>query len=360
MNKFGNVKGWRRDQLRTDNGFNIAGFGLDAASRGVKLDEFRPDLMIFDDIDNQNDSLKLIEKKKAIISQGLIPAGSRDCAYLFLQNMIHDEGIFAQLVDGRADFLTDREIPCIEKAINGLVTDYITLKDGTRRCIILDGEPTWEGQDREVCERMINDMGLQAFERECQHNVTNATGYFFNVDMIEYIDKIDVPDMVVMWRAWDLAGTEGGGDKTVGALIGRDKLGRYFVLDVVFGNWGTHRVWNEIEKTLASDSPKVRHRFPQDPAQAGKYQAGQMRTQFRKYNPLIKPVSGKKSVRARGFAKEVNSGNVWFVRAPWNNFVRDELKRFKEEELHQPDDFVDALSDAYSECASIKKQLQFR
>jgi hypothetical protein len=38
VGKYGSSKGWRREQLRTGSGFNVAGIGLDVARRGAKLD----------------------------------------------------------------------------------------------------------------------------------------------------------------------------------------------------------------------------------------------------------------------------------------------------------------------------------
>ena len=120
LGKYGSSKGWRRDQLRTENGFNVAGIGLDVAARGVKLDEFRPDLIIFDDIDGRHDSPEKTAKKIATITASLLPAGSADCAILFLQNLIAKDGIVSQLADGRAEFLHTREVPCVEPAVVGL------------------------------------------------------------------------------------------------------------------------------------------------------------------------------------------------------------------------------------------------
>src|SRR5690554_6819177 len=53
IGKYGNSRGWRRQRLRTASGFTIDALGLDRASRGAKVEEQRPDLMIFDDIDDK-------------------------------------------------------------------------------------------------------------------------------------------------------------------------------------------------------------------------------------------------------------------------------------------------------------------
>ena len=45
MSKFGSSRGWRRNRLRTADGFTVDALGLDTAARGIKLDMDRPDLM---------------------------------------------------------------------------------------------------------------------------------------------------------------------------------------------------------------------------------------------------------------------------------------------------------------------------
>ena len=160
VNKFGTARGWRRDQLQTANGFNVTGIGLDVAIRGVKLDQYRPDLIILDDIDDDQDTVKTVNKKIDAITTSILPAGSSDLAVLFLQNLIHEEGIVSQLVDGRADFLHDREIPTVEPAVQGLEYRLEEQSDGSRIYRVTAGLPTWEGQNSRTCEAQINLWGL--------------------------------------------------------------------------------------------------------------------------------------------------------------------------------------------------------
>src|SRR4051812_15308607 len=96
---YGRSKGWRRNRLRTAGGFTVDAIGLDTAARGAKVEEDRPDLIIFDDIDGKHDSIKTTLKKLAIIKTTILPAGSPDCAILGIQNLIIPHGVFARLSD---------------------------------------------------------------------------------------------------------------------------------------------------------------------------------------------------------------------------------------------------------------------
>lgn len=172
VNKFGSSKGWRRNRIRTATGFTIDALGLDTAARGVKLDEMRPDLIIFDDIDSETDSREITDKKTKIITRKLIPAGAANVALLFVQNLVHKDSVISQMADGRADFAADRIVSGPTPALRGF--DYE--RDGAR-AIITSGEPTWpEGMSRDRCQQMIDDMGISAFLAECQHKVDQISG----------------------------------------------------------------------------------------------------------------------------------------------------------------------------------------
>lgn len=166
VGKYGNAKGWRRNRLWTAHGFVVDAIGLDTAARGVKLEEQRPDLIVLDDIDDSDDTPETTRKKIGAITKRLIPAGSADVAVLAIQNLIIPDGVFAQLADGRADWLSDRIVSGPIPALYSFT--YTPDGDGYR---ITGGEPSWEGQDLARCQEMLNGMGLVAFLTECQHEV---------------------------------------------------------------------------------------------------------------------------------------------------------------------------------------------
>jgi predicted phage terminase large subunit-like protein len=351
VSKYGTSKGWRRNQLRTAFGFNVAAFGLDGAARGVKIDRYRPDLIIFDDIDSQSDSPVAVEKKIAAITRAIMPAGSGDCAVLFLQNLIHEDGVVSQLVDGRAEFLLDREVAVVEPAVRDLVTRVDPGPGGLNRHVIVSGEPTWAGQPLSVCQEQINSWGLTAFLREAQHEVRDTGSYFFNTEKFKVVEE--GPAMARVCMAWDLAATEGGGDYTVGVLMGICPAGVVYVLNVIRGQHASDVVRRLVVEHAASVHSRFGRytiRLPQDPGQAGKAQADQLRRMLAPYrNVRIEPVSGAKPIRARGWAEKVNLGNVRLLAGDWNRPFIDEHRRFREDGGHLHDDQVDAAADAFNE-----------
>ncbi len=179
VNEYGQSKGWRHSELRAANGFNVVAMGLDSAMRGAKLDEFRPDLIVFDDIDGRHDTAATVGKKIDTITTSILPTGSVDASVVVVQNKIHEDSIMAQLLDGRADFLHDRLPAEAIPAVRGLEIEQEITPDGTRYRIV-GGTATWAGQSLQVCENQITKWGLSAFLREAQHEVESVSGGLWN------------------------------------------------------------------------------------------------------------------------------------------------------------------------------------
>lgn len=175
LGKYGNSKGWRVDTLRCANGFNVVALGFDAAVRGIKIEEYRPDLIILDDIDDIKDTAETTAKKVEILTKSILPAGSNDVAIIGIQNLVKWRGIFHQISEGKADFLLDRIVSGPYPAVEDLRYDII---DGKYK--ITGGTATWEGQNLEVCQDQMNEWGLSAFLSEAQQLIILKTGRVYH------------------------------------------------------------------------------------------------------------------------------------------------------------------------------------
>jgi len=196
VGKFGQAKGWNRTMVRTASGINYVGFGLDSALRGTKIDDYRPDLFVFDDIDSTGDTPKTTQKKIETITKTVLPAGSRDAVALGIQNLILKDGVFAKLANGTADFLTNRITIGPIPAVHNL--EYKLTENGP---VILSGIPTWSGQDLLICEQQMRKWGLTAFLAEAQHQVDMIQGGMF--DHLEFTripyDELPELEYVACW-----------------------------------------------------------------------------------------------------------------------------------------------------------------
>ena len=201
VGKYGHSKGWRRERLWTQSGLTVDALGLDTGARGAKREEARPDLIILDDVDDKHDTLKTTSKLIDTITTSLLPAGSSDCAVLFIQNLIHPTSIASRLASNESEFLVDRIVSGPYPAIEGLTWE--SRFDPTlnrNRFYITGGEPTWDGQSERICEQQMNDWGITAFLREAQHEVDESGGIWDHIEF-RHCKWNEIPELVrvVVW-----------------------------------------------------------------------------------------------------------------------------------------------------------------
>jgi hypothetical protein len=191
VGKYGNAQGWRRNRLRTASGFTLDAIGLDTAARGAKIGKNRPDFIIFDDIDGILDPPATIKKKITTITKSLLPSRATHAAVLVVQNLIHEDGVVAQLADGRADFLANRIVSGPHPAIANLVIEQI---DGKAR--ITEGTPTWDAIDIPDLQAELDEIGESAFRGEKQHEVGKVEGSIFEHVPFRHCRWDELPDLV--------------------------------------------------------------------------------------------------------------------------------------------------------------------
>lgn len=236
--KYGQSKSWTQKMLMCQGGFSIVGLGMDVAVRGVKIEENRPDVIIFDDIDDKSDSYKAVKKKVETITKSILPAAGQSVSVLFIQNLIHANSIAAKLADTSprgAKFLIDRNVIGPIPAIIDMVTKQVTGKDGRVRDIIQSGVPTWEGQNLEDCQRQINTYGLASFKTESQHEVHTKEGLVYNeFDHNRHVMPFeDMPDFIRGGAMPVYLGLDFGAVNTIMLLAYRDHGNGYYITDEV-------------------------------------------------------------------------------------------------------------------------------
>lgn len=191
VGKYGNSKGWRRNRLRTSNGFTVDAIGLDTAARGAKVDDARPDLLIFDDVDEILDSPGTVDKKITTITKSLLPARATHAAVMVGQNLIHSDGIVSRLADGRADFLQGGTVSGPHPAIDGLVTEQRSGK-----FFITGGTSTWPAKSIPDLQAEMDELGYSAFMSEKQHDVDAIDGGIFGHVEFRHCTWDELPTMV--------------------------------------------------------------------------------------------------------------------------------------------------------------------
>jgi len=192
-------------------------------------------------------------------------------------------------------------------------------------------------------------LGERSFQALYQCDPTPREGSFFKVGRLIENVRSEAPKMQRWCRAWDLASSNGNGDYTSGVLMGIDLPGRFWILDVVHGQWSPDERNQRMRQAAVLDGQNVSIRLPQDPGQAGKEQAQALTRLLAGFSVKSIPVSGDKQVRADPFAAQVNGGNVMLLCAPWNGSFIEELRQFPS---GRHDDSVDAATDAFNELTA--------
>lgn len=148
-------------------------------------------------------------------------------------------------------------------------------------------------------------------------------------------------------RAWDKAGTASGGAWTVGCKMGIDGDGRFWILDIVRGQWDSFKREQVVKNTAQMDGKHVVVIFEVEPGSGGKESAeNSVRNlpgyRIRTYKPGAS--EGSKQTRADPFSSQVNGGNVYLAPGNWHGTFIDELKHFPNSKYK---DQVDAASIAF-------------
>jgi predicted phage terminase large subunit-like protein len=351
INKYGVSRGWRVNRLRTADGFTMDAYGLDSAQRGVRVEESRPDLIILDDLDDQHDTALTIQKKALTLTRKILPTGTASTAILGIQNIPNRDGIFAQLVDGRADFLLDRTVAGPYPALEHLpAQDWFRREesaDGTMRLRLTGGVPVWAGQGLAECEALLTLIGPQSFLAECQHQVAALEGEMFRRAWFPLVS--DYPRTARLVRWWDFAGTEVrpgiDPDWTVGLLMG-EQSGQFSVIDMVRERCSPGDVERLAQQTAAQDGRAVEIWIGQEPGSSGKYVVSDFqRRVLRGYAVYSQRETGSKAERAKPVSSAAQAGNVLLVEGPWVRDFLEEVCHFPDPAYH--DDIVDCLSGAH-------------
>ncbi len=214
-----------------------------------------------------------------------------------------------------------------------------------------------ERLDRGALAELELDLGQYGYAGQIDQNPTPPGGGMFKVDMLEIIDHMVLPHEIDRQvRAWDKAGTQGGGAHTVGAKMIKIKQGPYqgkfLIVDVKRGQWGTDVREKHILTTAEADTRITPIVIEQELGSGGKESAEATVKMLAGFKVKKECPRGDKIYRADPFSVQVNNGNVLLLRGEWNKDFVDELRNFP---VSKYKDQVDASAMAFSYLTSKKK-----
>ena len=210
------------------------------------------------------------------------------------------------------------------------------------------GEALWpERYPVEVLRIIQEAMGKYWFQAQYQGDPLASMSGVERSKTIRIISEGDMPNknLLKTVRTWDLAGTQGGGDFTVGQRMSVHKdTGMVFIDDLRRFQLGAHDTQLVIREVADIDGPGVAVYMEQEPGSAGKYVIEDYKKEVlpdRKFDG--ERATGPVEVRCSPFLAGCEAGKIHFVHAGWNQEALDEIDSFP----GPHDDIVVAMSIGY-------------
>ena len=328
-----------RKKLRVDRFLTTAGGGLTAAGIGGPLTGRGADLMLIDDY------IKGVEEALSPAGHKKIYEWFRSTAYPRLE-----PGASLIILATRWDYHD-----LIARVLQDLPHENWTLINLPMRAEVNDPlgrelhEPLWpERYSAEACDRIEKTLGPYWFAAECQQNPKESMSGADLGHKFKTIAESDMPQDIDLKtvRAWDLAATEGGGDYTAGIKMSRHRTnGRIYIRDVQRDKLSPDGCKKRVNSCAINDGHGVKIWMEQEPGSSGKTVILDYKKMLKAYNFDGEKATGPIEVRAGPYTANIETGNVYLVRADWNDDFKSEHNGFPDG-LH--DDQIIASALAYN------------
>jgi len=221
-----------------------------------------------------------------------------------------------------------------------------------------DGELLWpERFPRNAVDELKTQLrawgGSYAEAAQLQQRPAPREGNLFKVDKVQFLDAPPA-NVVRVCRGWDFAATSRKKNPraaySAGAKLGMTADGKVIILDCRRVQAGPGEVKTFVRSAADQDGRMVRISIPQDPGQAGVAQVADYAKDFHGFLLTSSPEAGEKAQRALPLAAQMENGNVYIVRGPWNDAYLAELRLFPNSDYK---DQADATSRAYAELLNM-------
>lgn len=181
-------------------------------------------------------------------------------------------------------------------------------------------------------------------------NVRASAGTMFRREWFHFLDAIPT-GWVSAIRFWDRAATiphesNKDPDWTRGLLLYKYPNGTYLVADLKSDRNTPGKIEELIKAVAHHDGHHVTIMSQQDPGSAGVSEAEHFIRMLAGFYVRTMTTSKDKLTRAKPASAQVEAGNVFVLRAPWNDDFFKELENFPE---GSHDDIVDVFSGAFNE-----------
>lgn len=369
------------DDQNTKTRYNTTHHGWRIATSvgGVGTGE-HPDFIVIDDPTSAAQAESTAERTSANawFDSTMSTRLGRNPAVIIVMQRLHEEDMSGHLLK-RGGWTTIRWPMRYEQClcpVDSPIKTGVMDPDENKRCSIHKSDPTWVKDERdprtksgellfpalfpESKVRAIElDLGPYGTAGQLQQRPSPEGGGLFKREYFKFVDA--PPALMRIARGWDTAATEGGGDFCCGVKIGEEfewviqdkkkelkSTGCFYVCDVQHDQLGPDALDKLIKVTAELDRQahkQCAQREEREPGSSGKIVTSARAKMLKGFDYAEVLVSGSKTTRAKPFRAQCEAGNVYLVRAPWNEAYIRELCNFPN---GAHDDQVDGSSSAFN------------
>ena len=214
------------------------------------------------------------------------------------------------------------------------------------------GMPLWPMRFPSEALAATRASSLYEWNAKYQQDPAPREGNMFKREWFKIVDTL--PHGCNLVRYWDKAGSQDAGDYTAGVLMG-ELNGRYYVVDLVMGQWAASEREQIIENTAILDRQHALMHggsyqiyIEQEPGSGGKESAENTIMRLSGFAVYADRPTGKKELRAEPLEAQFSIGNVHLIVGDWNRNYIDYMCAFPYGKVK---DVTDASSGAFNAVA---------
>lgn len=184
----------------------------------------------------------------------------------------------------------------------------------------------------ERLEELKRTLGTSFFQALYQQKPVDETQKLTDGAWLKIIPNLPIHEYgkLKFARMWDMAGTDGGGDFTVGTLVAYSPFtGDFYICNVTRRQLSAGKLESYVKKIALIDGESTKVRIEREPGSAGKALVHHYKTTvLPEYDVDEILATQSKIVRAQPFIAAAESGKVYLLEGPWNEAFITEFERF--------------------------------
>lgn len=208
---------------------------------------------------------------------------------------------------------------------------------------------------RNILQSEQKKLGAYGYSAQILQDPVPLGGGMFKTNKVVLVEFEPKPGSFVdTVRSWDKAGTDAGGNYSVGVKMSRHRNGSYWITDVEREQLAPREREELMKSTADNDGEAVTILLEIEGGSGGIESAQNSTANLAGYRVISEHPTGPKEARAYGFASQMGAGNVYVLNRPWTKEFLEELRFFPKSRYS---DQVDAASQAFNRLARPRKKI---